>query len=152
MQMTWRNIYIYISQDDLNNFFPPVSSFHSRYIKGYHVSFSLTNVTQLPPLDCLVARNWMLRLDSAFDNRIDRGYFGESCIAHRRKIYKSRISLKRIKVRQSEILASNDSLDSRIGTRPPFPSLLFLLFSSPIYRSLFYYTTNRAGEVVARAT
>lgn len=112
MQMTWRNIYIYISQDDndLNNFFPSVSSFHSRYIKGYHVSFSLTNVTQLPPLDCLVARNWMLRLDSAFDNRIDRGYFGESCIAHRRKIYKSRISLKRIKVRDSCV--TNDSLDS----------------------------------------
>lgn len=146
MQMTWRNIYIYISQDDndLNNFFPPVSSFHSRYIKGYHVSFSLTNVTQLPPLDCLVARNWMLRLDSAFDNRIDRGYFGESCIAHRRKIYKSRISLKRIKVRDSCV--TNDSLDSLERV------LLFLLFSSPIYRSLFYYTTNRAGEVVARAT
>lgn len=113
------------------------------------MSFSLTNVTQLPPLDCLVARNWMLRLDSAFDNRIDRGYFGESCIAHRRKIYKSRISLKRIKVRRSEILALR-TIPSR--TRPPFPSLLFLLFSSPIYRSLFYYTTNRAGEVVARAT
>lgn len=108
------------------------------------MSFSLTNVTQLPPLDCLVARNWMLRLDSAFDNRIDRGYFGESCIAHRRKIYKSRISLKRIKVRDSCV--TNDSLDSLERV------LLFLLFSSPIYRSLFYYTTNRAGEVVARAT